>query len=107
MHPTIIIFTLIGFLLMYLAEKNSLFYKSKRPTPSSAVLDDAIGQLISFSPCVLSLGTFTWFNIIDKDYDNFSSFTYISHLTALGLSLLFFILPFNSIFNALCHIPDD
>jgi hypothetical protein len=44
---------------------------------------------------------------LTENYNDFSSIVYLSHLASCGLSLLFFLLPFNSIFNALCHIPDD
>ena len=66
-----------------------------------------MSQLVGFAPCMLSLGQFIWFNLIRSDIHNFSDSTYISHLVALGCSALFFLLPFNVIFNAFCSIPDD
>jgi hypothetical protein len=56
---------------------------------------------------MLSIGQFTWFNLIHEDYHTFSDGTYVSHLVAVGCSALFFLLPFNAVFNAFCSIPDD
>jgi hypothetical protein len=71
------------------------------------MINEAMGQLVAFAPCMLSLGQFIWFNLIREDYHNFSDGTYISHLVAIGCSALFFLLPFNALFNALCSVPDD
>jgi hypothetical protein len=105
-HPCIVLFSLLGCALMYWAQKHALLSRSRRPTPSSSVLNETMGQLVGFGPCVLSLGQFIWFNLLREDYHNFSSGTYVSHLAALGCSALFFLLPFNVIFNAFCSLPD-
>jgi len=91
---------------MYWIEKYSLLRRSQRPKPSSVVLDDAILQLLAFSPCILALGVLTWYNFLNNKYRDFSDMIYVSHLTAAGLALVLFLLPFNSIFEAVCHIPD-
>lgn len=107
MHPSIVIFTTIGFFCMYWAEKYSLLSRSKRPTPSSSLLEDAMGQLISFGPCVISMGILTWYNLLPPNDSDFGNISYISHLVSAGLSLLFFIFPFNSVLDAMCHVPED
>jgi hypothetical protein len=66
-----------------------------------------MGQLTFFSSCVLSLGAFLWFNVIREDYHDFTNLTYISHLASLSFSTAFFLIPFNSIFNAICYVPDN
>lgn len=63
-HPLISVFTITGFSLMYWAQKHSLLSRSKRPTASSALINEAMMQMIAFSPCVFSLGGLIWFNII-------------------------------------------
>lgn len=106
-HPFVVVFALIGFSLMYWAQKNAILTRSRRPAPGSAVLNEMMGQLVGFAPCVLSIGQLIWFNIIREDYHNFSEGTSASHWASLGFSLAFFFLPFNAIFNAYCAIPDD
>ena len=106
-QPGIVVFTIIGFILMYWAEKKDLLGYSKRPNPGTNLLNDAMGQLIYLAPCVLSVSMFVWFSVIREEEHNFSNVTYLSHLIAIWLAAMFFILPFNSIFKAACYIADD
>lgn len=92
---------------MYWAQKRSLLFHSRRPTPSSALLNEVIGKLIAFSPCVLSFGSLFWYNIIREDYHNFSSLVIISRIAAIAFAVFFFLVPFSSVFNVICYIPDD
>jgi hypothetical protein len=49
---------------MYWAEKYCLLNRCKRPTPSSAVIAEAIGQLVAFGSIILSLGAMTWLHFL-------------------------------------------
>ena len=64
LQPYVVIPSLVGFLLMYWADKYRLLAKSQRPVPSSELLNDAMGQLILLSPFMLTLGNITWFGFI-------------------------------------------
>lgn len=107
MHPCIVLFTIVGFFCMYWAEKYSLLYRSNRPTPSSSLLGEAMHALISFGPCVISIGSLTWFNLLPSKNTDFSNLSYLSRLVSVILSILFFLFPFNSILDAICHVPED
>lgn len=106
-HPLIVVFTFTGFWLMYWAQKHSLLSRAKRPTASSALINEAMMQMIAFSPCVFSLGGLIWFNIIREDYHTFSSSNFLSRIVAVIISVIFYLLPFNSCCNAICYIADD
>jgi len=72
MQPYIVLPTLIGFFLMFWADKYRLLNKSQRPIPSSELLNDAMGQLILLSPFMLTLGKLTWYKLItDVDFGSF------------------------------------
>jgi hypothetical protein len=107
MHPSIVFFTVIGFFCMYWAEKYSLLYRSNRPTPSSSLLGEVMHALISFGPCVISLGSLTWYNLLPSNGSDLGNLSYLSRLVSVILSILFFFFPFNSILDAICHVPED
>lgn len=97
MQPYIVVPALIGFFLMYWAEKYRLLYNSTRPVSSSELLSDAMGQLIFFSPFVLSIGNLTWYHFVPDDSINFSSTIKISRICSLVVSAVFYLLPLDSI----------
>ena len=107
MQPYVVVPALLGFFLMFWANKYTLLYNSTRPVPSSELLADAMGQLIFLSPFVLAIGNLTWYHLVIKETIDFSKLIYISRITALGVSVLFFLLPIDSIVGAVCAVPDD
>jgi hypothetical protein len=107
MQPYVVVPALIGFFLMFWADKYKLLYNSTRPVPSSELLADAMGQLVFFSPFVLAIGNLTWYNFINHQTIDFTNMVHISRIAALGVSLLFFLLPVDSIVEAVCSLPDD
>ena len=107
LQPYVVFPTLLGFFLQYWSDKYRLLYNSKRPVPSSELLADAMGQLILFSPFVLTLGNITWYQLVPDDSIEMTTGIKIAQFVAIGVSALFFLLPLDSILDAICAIPDD
>jgi hypothetical protein len=63
-----------------------------------------MAQMISFGPIALSLGGMTWVHFLTKDY---ATVRFAAYLFSLGLGIFFFIVPINSVFGALFHVPDE
>ena len=105
MQPYVVIPSLIGFLLMYWADKRRLLAYSQRPIPSSELLNDAMGQLVLLSPFMLTLGNLTWFVFV-SDVE-MSKFNFLTQLISLGVCVAFYLIPMDSILDACCGIPDD
>ena len=64
-----------------------------------------MGQLVLLSPFMLTLGNLTWFVFIsDVELTNFIR---ITQLVSLGVCVVFYLIPMDSILDSCCGIPDD
>jgi hypothetical protein len=89
---------------MYWAEKYVLLYRSKRPIPGSDMINAVIGQFILIGPIFLALGISTWTGFLSNSTTNLR---FLIHMISIGVSVLFFILPFNSVYQLIFARLDD
>jgi len=80
---------------MYWAEKYVLLNRSMRSIPGSDMINAAIDQLILLGPIFLALGVATWTNFLSN---NTTNLRFLINMISIAISVLFFILPFNSIY---------
>lgn len=62
LQPIIVLFSLIGLVLMYHAEKFTLFYRSRRPRSSSKLITFAMKNILYFCIIAYGFGSLTWSN---------------------------------------------
>lgn len=102
LQPIIIIFTLGGYLLMYWAQKWTIFNRSKRPVPGTDLINVAMGQLILLGGIFYALGSLCWMNFFPEALP---AEALVPNLIALGFGILLFLFPFNALFR--CIFKDD
>jgi hypothetical protein len=85
---------------MYWIEKYSLLNRMKRPVPGTDLVNNAMIQLVNLGPLFYSLGALCWSHILDGyKVPEGNSIYYVPNIITAGLSALFFIFPFNVIFD--------
>lgn len=67
LQPIIVCFAVLGYLIMYWAQKYTLFHKCRRPVPGTKILNDVLVQFIYAGPLFYSLGSLTFINLLPKD----------------------------------------
>lgn len=100
LQPINVFFALIGYFLMFWVQKYCIFYRYRRPVPSSDFVNKACYQIIMFGPLLYSLGTLTWSSFLPDGFLN--STALIPNLIAVGISVLIVILPLNTIVMGCC-----
>lgn len=100
LQPINVFFALVGYFLMYWVQKYCMFYRYRRPVPSTDFVNKACYQIIMFGPLLYSLGSLTWSNFTPST-DIFSSLL-LPNLIAVGISVLILILPLNTIVMGCC-----
>jgi len=88
---------MMGYFIMFWAQKWSLFNRMRRPIPGNDLINNAMGQIIFLGPIVYSLGSLTWSNFFP---DGTPKNAIIPNLIALGISVLMFIFPLSLIFSS-------
>jgi hypothetical protein len=104
LQPIIIIFTLGGYLLMYWAQKYTLFNKFRRPFPGTDLINVAMGQLILLGGIVYALGSLCWTAFFPN---SIPAAALIPNLIAIGLGVFLFIFPFNALFRCIFDDGND
>lgn len=99
LQPIISVIAMLGYLMMYWVEKYSLFNRYRRPVPGMDFVNNAVYRMISFGPIVYTFGSLTWANFSPN---GIPPEAIIPNLIALGVSVILFCLPFNSIIIAAC-----
>lgn len=99
LQPIISVVAMIGYFLMYWVEKYSLFNRYRRPVPGTEFVNNAMYKMVCLGPIVYSFGSLTWANFSPN---GIPPEAIVPNLIALGLSVILFIIPFNSIIVGLC-----
>ena len=68
LQPIIVLFAILGFILMYYAEKFALYYRSMRPRSESVFLSRFVKYLLYFSIIAYGFGSLTWSNFLPNSY---------------------------------------
>lgn len=79
---------------MYWAQKNSVFSRCSRPVPGTGLVNSAMFQLIYLCPLFFTLGSLSWSHFFPEGAPKRS---FIANIIALILSIIIFILPFETI----------
>lgn len=103
LQPVISIIALIGYILMYWAQKFTLFYRYKRPVPGTDFVNKVVYQLICIGPLIYSLGSLTWSNL---DPNGIPPEALIPNLVAVAFSSLLIVMPMNPIIESCCFDDD-
>lgn len=103
LQPIISVIALVGYTLMYWAQKFTLFYRYKRPVPGTDFVNKTVYQLIFIGPLIYSLGSLTWSNF---DPNGIPPEAIIPNLVAVAFSALLIILPMNPIIERFCYDDD-
>lgn len=100
LQPIISVFALVGMIMMYWAQKYSVYSRTKRPVPGTTAINTAMYQLIYMGPLFFSLGNFTWSHFLteEQDYDADPA-RLIPNIISVALSVIIFILPYRLIFE--------
>lgn len=95
------VFGIFGMILMFWAQKYSIFQRCRRPVPGTTTVNSAMYVLIYLAPMFFCLGNFAWAAFFDNnsDHENNNGFynTLIPNVIGLVLSFIIFILPFELI----------
>lgn len=96
LQPLISIISALGLFLMYLAQKNALLFRSKRPQPSSDRINRALNIVLDFTVCSYAFGSLTWTNFIQTPN---RTFALVPNILSLCVGLLLYIVPYNRIID--------
>ena len=102
LQPICVFFALAGYFLMFWVQKYCIFYRYRRPVPSSNFVNKACYQIIMFGPLLYSLGSLTWANFMPGGVPTSAL---LPNLIALGFSLLLILLPLDT-FIVGCFFSD-
>lgn len=102
LQPICVFFALAGYFFMYWVQKYCIFYRYRRPVPSSDLVNKAAYQIIMFGPLLYSLGSLTWSNFIPGGVPTSAL---LPNLIALGVSIVILILPLNTLIVS-CFFSD-
>lgn len=94
LQPIAPVCALVGYLLMYWAQKYCLLNRYKRPIPGTDFVHKAVYQIIYLGPLVYTLGSLTWSNLSPSGIPPQALFP---NLVSLGFSILILIVPFPTI----------
>ena len=103
LQPIIIIFSLCGYLIMYWAQKYTLFNRMKRPVPGTDLINVAMGQLILLGGIMYALGSLCWCNFFPGAIP---ADGLIPNIIAIVFGVILFLFPFNAL-NKCCFSDDD
>lgn len=99
LQPIVSVFALIGYFLMYWVQKYCVFNRYRRPVPGTDFVNNAVWRLIFMGSIIYSLGSMTWSNLAPG---GIPPEAIIPNLVALGISIILFILPMNTIIMGSC-----
>lgn len=103
----IIPLSLLGFFLMFWAEKYVLLNRSRRPLISCRTLTERAKSLILLGPMIIGFGGLIWVYKLLPQSSSFDSLIMAAYLTLISVGFLYFITPFDSIFKCLCAVPQE
>ena len=97
---------MLGCFAMFWAENHALLNRSQRPNKINQALTESVETLMLLGPLIMWLGHFIWVIRITGEL-TFSSTKFIANIVLLGLSVIYFLTPYKSIFRCLCHTPKE
>lgn len=103
LQPICVVGALLGYFMMYWIQKYCMFYRYRRPVPSSDFVNQAVWQIIHIGPLLYSLGSLTWANFLPE---GFPKSAIVPNLIALGFSILLIIVPIKPILMG-CFFDED
>jgi hypothetical protein len=102
LQPIIVVFAILGYLIMYWAQKYSLFSRCRRPVPGTKILNDVLVQFMYAGPLFYSLGSLVFINLLPQALFNIElTKTLVANLIAIGVSFLILIFPYSLIYQCL------
>ena len=99
LQPICVFAAMLGYLMMYWAQKYCMFYRYRRPVPASDFINQAVYQFIHFGPFIFSLGSLTWSNFMP---DGIPDNAIIPNIVAVCISVLIFVVPIKVILIGCC-----
>jgi len=94
-----VVFAVCGYIIMYWAQKYSLFTRCRRPVPGTKILNDVLVQFIYAGPLFYSLGSLVFVNLLPQSIFNIElNSTLVANLVAIGISVLILLLPYSLIY---------
>ncbi len=103
LQPFISVAAMIGYFMMYWAQKYCMFYRYRRPVPGTDFVNQAVYQRIHLGPLVYSLGALTWSNFLP---DGIPKEALVPNLVSVGLAAIIIFVPIKNILIT-CFFADD
>lgn len=79
---------------MYWAQKYYIFSRCSRPVPGTNLVNTAMFQLIYLGPLFYTIGCFCWSHFFPEGTP---ARAFVAHLVSLILSIVIFLLPFETV----------
>lgn len=83
--------------MMYWVQKYCLLNRVKRPIPGSDMINTALGEVITLGPIMLATGALVFSDLLSSHGDR--NLKFLLHLIAIGIGVLFYLLPFKTIYK--------
>lgn len=99
LQPILSLFGIVGYFLMYWVQKYCMFNRYRRPVPGTDFVNNAVYRIILIGPFIYSLGSLTWSNFSPG---GFPPQALLPNLVAVGISLLLYVIPYNTIILGSC-----
>ena len=99
LQPIVSLVGMVGYFLMYWAQKYCMFNRYRRPVPGTDFVNNAVYRIILIGPLVYSLGSLTWSNFTPG---GIPPEALVPNLAAAGIAVVIFLFPYSSIILGSC-----
>lgn len=94
LQPIIVVFAIAGLIMMFWAQKYSLFYRCRRPIPGNKTVNTTMYTLIYLGPLFFGIGSFCWSHFFETSFIGIAP-----NLTTCIIAAIIFILPYKGFVN--------
>lgn len=85
---------------MYWIQKYAVLNRMRRPVPGTDLVNSAMSQMINLGPVFFAIGALSWSHLLDGyRVEEGARLYYVPNIVTAGLAALFFVFPFNVIFD--------
>lgn len=99
LQPIVALIGMVGYFLMYWAQKYCLFNRYRRPVPGTDFVNNAVYKIILLGPFIFGLGSMTWSNFTPGGIPQEAL---LPNLVIIGISVIIFIIPYNTLLMGWC-----
>ena len=94
LQPIIAVFAISGLVLMFWAQKYSLYNRCRRPVPGNKAINTTMYTLIYLGPAFFGIGSFCWSHFFEHEFIGIAP-----NLTTCIIAFIIFILPYRALVN--------